>query len=130
MSYKKYLLISTLLIALSITFGAFGAHILNPGLEDKYVRTLSTANQYLMVMSVALFALGILVERIPSLDKSFYLILAGVIFFSGSLYIIVLCKYYGSDIPGIVGPITPIGGLLMILGWVWCGWVLVKDKGS
>lgn len=126
MENTKYITLASILIAISIGIGAFGAHILNPGLEDKYVRTLATANLYFMVMSVALFGIGALIRRIPELRSPYWLILFGVICFSGSLYIIVLSKFWNTDVPSIVGPITPIGGILMIIGWLWCALKIKK----
>ena len=118
MKGKPLLIFSSALIAIVIVCSAFGAHVLNPGLEDKYIRTLATANQYFLLMSIGLFALGILNSKHPSFSRSFWLIFTGLICFSGSLYVIVLCKYFGTSIPMIVGPITPIGGVLMIVGWL------------
>ncbi len=109
---------SALLIGFSIVLGAFGAHILNPGLEEKYIRTLATANQYFIINSIGLLLISTLDISVRNTRLAYLLITLGVICFSGSLYGIVLCKYFDHAVPFILGPITPIGGLLLIFGWV------------
>ncbi|MEE9373229.1 MAG: DUF423 domain-containing protein [Saprospiraceae bacterium] len=115
---NKYTGTAALLIAVSIVFGAFGAHILIPGLEDKYIHTLSTANQYFFTNALGLLVVSILGIEIRRIKLTYILILLGLICFSGSLYVIVLCKFTSTNIPSIVGPLTPIGGIFLILGWL------------
>ena len=117
---KKYKSFSAFLVALAIGFGAFGAHILNPGLEEKYIRTLSTANLYFLFHSLAMFTIAASWDKKEAsiLKKSYWILFSGVAFFSGSLYIIVLSNYFSFDLPLLVGPCTPLGGLLLIIGWL------------
>jgi uncharacterized membrane protein YgdD (TMEM256/DUF423 family) len=117
-SSNRYLAFSAFLIALSIAFGAFGAHILNPGLSEKYVNTLGTANQYFMINAVGMLVISTLNMQSRSLRLVFLTVFLGILLFSGSLYIIVLCKYFNVDVPFIIGPLTPIGGLLLMIGWI------------
>lgn len=101
---------------LSVALGAFGAHMLEGRIEDKYLATWETAVQYQMFHAVALIAIGILMSskilgRVSSLNTAGYLILAGIIIFSGSLYVLSLTGI------GVLGAITPIGGVSFLAGW-------------
>ncbi len=102
---------------LSVALGAFGAHLLEGRIEDKYLATWETAVQYQMFHAVALVAIGILMSSkllgaVSSLNTAGYLILAGIIIFSGSLYVLSLTGI------GVLGAITPIGGVAFLAGWI------------
>ena len=126
---KRYKSFSAFLIALAIGIGAFGAHVLNPGLEERYIRTLSTANLYFLFHSLALFTIALNAEKnnVSFLKRSYWILFIGVFFFSGSLYIIVLSNYFDFDLPSIVGPCTPAGGLLLIVGWIYVAYSFFVD---
>ena len=102
---------------LSVALGAFGAHMLEGRIADKYLATWETAVQYQMFHAVALVAIGILMSgklfgAVSSLNTAGYLILAGIIIFSGSLYVLSLTGI------GVLGAITPIGGVAFLAGWI------------
>ena len=102
---------------LSVALGAFGAHMLEGRIADKYLATWETAVQYQMFHAVALVAIGILMSSklfgaVSSLNTAGYLILAGIIIFSGSLYVLSLTGI------GVLGAITPIGGVAFLAGWI------------
>ncbi|WP_203332118.1 DUF423 domain-containing protein [Planococcus beigongshangi] len=102
---------------LSVAFGAFGAHMLEGRVADKYLDTWQTAVQYQMFHSIGLIIVGILMSStligsLGSLSWAGYLMLAGIIIFSGSLYVLSLTGI------SILGAITPIGGVAFIAGWV------------
>ena len=112
---KFVLLTAAGLGALSVMIGAFGAHALRATLEASgRLETFETAVKYQFYHTSALLAIGLLMYQIP--DKWLYYaalaMIGGILIFSGSLYI--LC------ITGVrwLGAITPIGGVLMIAGWV------------
>jgi len=104
--------------SLAVAIGAFGAHGLEPYLDAKQVATFKTASLYhyihLLVMLVIAFKLN---STHKVLQTSFWLFFAGIILFSGSLYILSTKDLIGGDVWNFVGPITPIGGLFFILGW-------------
>ena len=123
MSTKKMLLVGALLGALSVTFGAFGAHylyyivkgaVLTP--EDWHQRqeNWEVASRYLMYHALAIFACGLLAHVRPSrsLNIACWFFIVGVAIFSGMIYAIVLTKIKW------LGAIVPIGGVLMICGWI------------
>ncbi|WP_313893292.1 DUF423 domain-containing protein [Psychrobacillus sp.] len=102
---------------LAVAFGAFGAHALKERLSEKYLAVWETAVQYQMFHALALVAIGILMSSklfgsVPSLSAAGYLILAGIVIFSGSLYVLSLTGI------GILGAITPIGGVAFLVGWI------------
>ncbi|ARJ39463.1 DUF423 domain-containing protein [Sporosarcina sp. P21c] len=103
--------------AIAVGFGAFGAHALKDRLSEHYLAVWETAVQYQMFHAIALLAIGILMSNAllgPSTQLSWagYLILAGIVIFSGSLYVLSLSGI------GILGAITPIGGVAFIAGWI------------
>ena len=102
---------------LSVILGAFGAHLLEGRVADKYLATWETAVQYQMFHALALVAIGILMSSkllgpVSQLNVAGYLILAGIVIFSGSLYVLSLTGI------SILGAITPIGGVAFLIGWV------------
>ncbi|MFJ7970036.1 DUF423 domain-containing protein [Psychrobacillus sp. NPDC096389] len=102
---------------LAVALGAFGAHALKEKLSEKYLAIWETAVQYQMFHALALIAVGILMSSkllgpVSTLNTAGSLILAGIILFSGSLYVLSLTGV------GVLGAITPIGGVAFLVGWV------------
>lgn len=123
MSSKMMLLVGALLGALSVTFGAFGAHylyeivggkVLMPDVWLKMQENWEVASRYLMYHALAIVACGLLAHVRPSLSLNIacWFFVVGVAIFSGMIYAIVLTKIKW------LGAIVPIGGLLMIFGWL------------
>ncbi len=98
------------LLAMAIIFGAFGAHGLQALVTPERLETWDTAVRYHAWMSLFLIAVAGTSFQIS--DWVYRFVVAGLVVFSGSLYLLVLF-----DIP-ILGAITPIGGILMIIGLV------------
>lgn len=103
--------------AIAVMLGAFGAHALEDKLSEKYLAIWETAVQYQMFHAIGLLVIGVLASSalfgdIAQLKWSGYLILGGIIIFSGSLYALSLSQI------GVLGAITPIGGVLFIVGWM------------
>ena len=98
---------------LAVVAGAFGAHGLKAQVAAEQVASWSMASQYHLVHSVVLLALalyGASAGRSVALPGG--LLLAGTVLFSGSIYLLVLTPAKW------LGPVTPIGGLLLIAGWL------------
>ncbi|MDB4279536.1 DUF423 domain-containing protein [Paraglaciecola sp.] len=99
---------------LSVVLGAFAAHGLKSKLSDTLLSTFQTGVQYQMYHSLALILLVILYRQMPQslLVYSAGFMFAGIILFSGSLYMLALTqiKWFG--------PVTPLGGACFIIGWV------------
>ena len=98
---------------LSVMLGAFAAHGLKNRLSEPLLNTFQTGVQYQMYHSLALILLVILYRQMPQslLLYSAGFMFAGIILFSGSLYMLALTqiKWFG--------PVTPIGGVCFIVGW-------------
>jgi uncharacterized membrane protein YgdD (TMEM256/DUF423 family) len=104
--------------ALAVILGAFGAHALKPLLNDAQTDVFRTATLYHFVHLMPMLVIAFLPSSSKVLHWSFYLFLAGIICFSGSLYLLSTKHLIGGEYWNIVGPITPLGGLLFIAGWL------------
>ena len=97
---------------LSVVIGAFGAHSLESIIGNK-MDTFKTGIQYHMFHGLGLILIGILSKILDlDLDSVGYLLIAGIILFSGSLYVIAIYKY------SFLGMVAPIGGMCFIIGWL------------
>ncbi|MBU0903566.1 MAG: DUF423 domain-containing protein [Planococcaceae bacterium] len=113
---------------LAVAFGAFGAHALKEKLSEKYLAIWETAVQYQMYHAIGLIVIGILMSpsiigHVSQLSWAGYLMLAGIVIFSGSLYVLSLSGI------GILGAITPIGGVAFLIAWVLVIVAVVKHMG-
>jgi uncharacterized membrane protein YgdD (TMEM256/DUF423 family) len=106
-------------MALAVMIGAFGAHGLKPHLDAYRLDIYKTANFYHFTHGLGLFLVLILQGKnsVKKLNIAFYLFLAGIVLFSGSLYLLSLKSVF-PNIPGWMGAITPLGGLFFIGGWL------------
>lgn len=99
----------------AVGLGAFAAHGLRDRLTPEMLSVFHTGVQYQMYHSLALIGVVILAKVLGVnvwLQASGWLFLAGILLFSGSLYVLALGG------PRILGPITPLGGLFFLLGWL------------
>lgn len=111
---KLIIVIAAILLALAVAAGAFGAHALKNVLTAERMETWQTAVQYHAWHALGLIliaVIGVQFEVIIIWPAS--LILAGIVIFSGSLYMLCLTGI------GWLGAITPIGGVSFIAGWLW-----------
>lgn len=125
---KKILLAACALGFLAIVFGAFGAHALKKILTIEQLNSFETGVKYQMYH--ALFLLFIGATQIITLKEKtivFYLTLTGVIFFSGSIYVLTTNSLTGIK-SKLIGPITPIGGLLLMLSWGYLFYAILTKK--
>ena len=101
--------VGVVLALLAVAFGAFGAHALKEIITPERLQTFETGVRYQMYHALALLIISVLPLNH---FRSAWFLLIGTIIFSGSLYLLVLTNV------GIFGAITPIGGILQIIGWV------------
>lgn len=118
-----YLSISAFLCFLAVALGAFGAHGLRKVLSDYYLDVFKTGNYYHFIHSLAILVLlGQKVSHsLPSIKRIIQLFLAGIVIFSGSLYILATTGI------SIFGMITPIGGFCFLIAWFWLGLAFYKQ---
>lgn len=110
--------LGALFAALAVGLGAFLAHTLEGRVTPERLATMETAARYLMYSALGL----LLLSRIPRAGLSALLIAAGAVIFSGSLVLLVL-----TDTPWL-GAITPVGGVLMIAGWLLLAWRMLAGS--
>lgn len=107
-----------ILIVFAIILGAFGAHSLKEILEPEKLISFETGVRYQMYHGLALLIVGFNEDKFRSDIRWFYyLILAGVVLFSFSIYFLAIQDVLGVKL-GFLGPVTPLGGLSLIAGWV------------
>lgn len=118
--HKTFLSLGALFGGIAVALGAFGAHSLKQIVSTDVVSVFQTGVQYQMYHTLALLVVAIVFERLPNkwIRWSGYLFSFGILFFSGSLYLITALKAEERSIPALIGAITPIGGLLFILAWL------------
>ncbi|WP_295719419.1 DUF423 domain-containing protein [Mucilaginibacter sp.] len=117
---KQIIITASVLGMLAVITGAFGAHGLKAVLSASQLEVWHTAVQYNFYHVFALLFLSTFKDTTKSklISASYYLFTFGIIFFSGSLYLLSCRKLIGWDWLIYMGPITPLGGLLFILGWL------------
>ena len=101
----------------AVILGAFGAHALKKVLDASQLQSFETGVRYQMYHAFLLLFLAL----VPGVGVKtrrwvYHLVLAGVILFSGSIYLLSTMPVTGIDLR-IIGPVTPIGGLLLITAW-------------
>jgi uncharacterized membrane protein YgdD (TMEM256/DUF423 family) len=103
--------IAAVLCFLAVALGAFGAHSLKAALELRgTLNTWHTAVLYHFIHAIALLVLALYGANNRG---AWWLLFAGIVLFSGSLYAIALTNLRW------LGPVTPLGGLCFLAGWVW-----------
>ena len=102
----------------AVVLGAFGAHALKSVLESAQLETFEIGVRYQFYHALGLILLGLLQPHLPAkrLTTIGWLFVAGIFLFSGSLYLLATQSALGVNLSWL-GPITPIGGSLLIAGW-------------
>jgi len=111
---KNVVALACIVLAVAVGLGAFGAHALKDSLTTDQLVVWKTATLYQFVHGLALLVLSIVYQMRPSkwLWAAIISLLLGVILFCGSLYLLTTMGWRW------LGPVTPIGGLAFILGWI------------
>ncbi|UKS24422.1 DUF423 domain-containing protein [Paenibacillus sp. HWE-109] len=113
---KLFLLLGSLNAFLSVALGAFGAHSLKQKLTPDKLDVFQTGVHYHMIHAIALILIALLSDKLVNssslVHASGWAIFIGIILFSGSLYALSITGLK------IFGPITPLGGLSFLVGWV------------
>jgi uncharacterized membrane protein YgdD (TMEM256/DUF423 family) len=112
---KLFLIIGAINAMLAVALGAFGAHGLEGKISEKYLEVWKTGVQYQMFHAMGLFVIAFLLSKFPQsslLTASGWIMFAGIVLFSGSLYVLST-----SGIK-VLGAITPLGGVAFIVAWI------------
>ncbi|NHM05776.1 DUF423 domain-containing protein [Flavobacterium sp. CYK-4] len=116
---KKIISTAALLGASAIILGAFGAHALKKVLTDSQLITFETGVKYQMYHALFLLFVGFSTSiSVKAKQIIYYCVLTGVLFFSGSIYLLATDELNSFNFKTI-GFVTPIGGFLLIIGWFW-----------
>jgi uncharacterized membrane protein YgdD (TMEM256/DUF423 family) len=114
---KKIISTGAIFGMLAIILGAFGAHALKKVLSIEELATFETGVKYQMYHALFLVFIGFATELSHKTKKTiFYLVVFGVLFFSGSIYLLATNNLTSFDFK-VIGFVTPIGGLLLISAW-------------
>lgn len=118
--HRTFVALGALTAALAVGLGAFGAHAMKDLVGENAVATFDTATRYMLYHSFALILCGILYNYAPGklLLWSGRFFAFGLLFFCGSLIYIAFMQAIVQPMMRWVGPVTPVGGLLFILGWL------------
>ncbi len=117
---KSILIKAAVFGVIAVIGGAFGAHALKAILSAEHLASFNTGVRYQLIHAVVLLVLFLLKSRfdLKQFNIAANLIFWGVILFSGSIYLLTLKNIIGAEWLKFAGPITPIGGTLIIAGWV------------
>ncbi|GAB4529163.1 MAG: DUF423 domain-containing protein [Anaerolineae bacterium] len=122
---RTFIIIAAILGCTGVALGAFGAHGLQATLEaNNRVDTFETASRYHMVHALALLGVAWLSTHIDGrwVRWGGWLLTAGTVIFSGSLYILAVADL------GFMGAVAPIGGTALVIGWALLGWAAYTDS--
>ncbi len=115
---NPFLLIAGISGALVVALGALGAHSLKPYLPPDSLVSYETAVRYQFYHTLALLIIGLLGDVPKTIRYAGWLFVTGIICFSGSVYFLSTKAITGLVNISFLGPITPVGGLLFMAGWV------------
>ena len=116
---RTFLILGSLMMMLSVAIGAFGAHGLKPQLSDYQIGIFDTGVEYQFYHAMGLLLLAAFAPHLPTktIRAVGGLFLAGIVFFSGSLYLLACRELFGIESWTFLGLITPLGGTFFIIGW-------------
>lgn len=125
---KNIVVTAAILAGVTIAIGAFGAHGLKQLVSADALATFETGVRYQMYHVLALLVVGF-ATLVPVKTKKwvFRFFLFGMLLFSGSIYLLALKEQLPFSV-SFLGPVTPVGGLLFILGWIRLGYGLLTIK--
>ena len=119
--HKGFMAAGAIFGGLAVALGAFGAHGLEQLTTDARMgHGFETGASYQLYHAFALLITALVYDRAPNqfIKWAGYFFISGILLFSGSLYLLTFLKIYESVGINIVGPLTPLGGLLLIGGWI------------
>lgn len=116
---RRCIAAGALLMLLGVLLGAFGAHALQGQLGARQMASYQTGVQYQLLHALGLLLLGVVVQLAgerPRLRRAARLMLAGIVLFSGSIYLMA------AGLPRWLGLVTPLGGVSFVAAWALLAW--------
>lgn len=119
--------------AIGVALGAMAAHFLRSKLElglitQNDLNAFETGSKYQIYHSIALLCIALLFDKLNphTIKRAGYCFIIGIVLFSGSLYILSTASLIGYSPFHFIGPLTPIGGIFLISGWILTGVAAIK----
>ena len=126
---RQIIITASILGLLAVVAGAFAAHGLKQYLTPQQLEIWHTGVQYQFYHVFALLFLAVFAKQGGKFaNAAYYLFTFGIVFFSGSLYLLACRELLGWRWLIVMGPITPLGGLLFIAGWATLALAAFKNK--
>ncbi|KLT67291.1 DUF423 domain-containing protein [Pedobacter sp. BMA] len=126
---KRIILTASFFGFVAVLLGAFGAHGLKALIDGPSLEIWQKGVDYQFYHTFALLYLSTFARyRNKLINIAYFCFTFGVILFSGSLYLLATRSILKLDFVNLIGPVTPIGGLLFVLGWVMLFFAAFKDK--
>jgi uncharacterized membrane protein YgdD (TMEM256/DUF423 family) len=123
---RRIYAVGSIVTGLGVVFGAFAAHALRATLSPTMLETFETGVRYQMYHGLGLLAVAWAIRVWPErrLATAAWMLLAGTVVFSGSLYVLVLtgARWFGA--------VTPFGGVMLIAGWALVAWRLLMNRSQ
>jgi uncharacterized membrane protein YgdD (TMEM256/DUF423 family) len=133
----NWILTGSVLAALAVALGAFAAHGLKNYAEqgiltEKQLHNFETASRYQMYHALGIIIAALLIQFKPArfLNAAAWCFALGILFFSGSLYLMSTAQVIGLENWRWLGPVTPLGGLFFIAGWLLLGISSIKRSST
>jgi uncharacterized membrane protein YgdD (TMEM256/DUF423 family) len=130
--HKQFLIMATCIGSLTVALGAVGTHTLKKAVSANAVEVFETAVYYQFIHVFALALAGILFKEYTNryIKAAGFLFMAGMVLFCGSLYLLTYAK--AAVRPGFewLGPITPLGGICFIMGWLFLARGVFSPKAN
>ncbi|MNC38542.1 hypothetical protein D3C75_871540 [compost metagenome] len=122
---RRFMAWGALLAMLSVMIGAFGAHMLKSVISEDHLQVYETGVHYHMVHALGLILIALVAGQWGESTRLRWagrLLIAGIVLFSGSLYVLSITGI------SILGAITPLGGVCFIAGWIFLAWEAFSRK--
>lgn len=123
---KRIVISGLVLFIVAIILGAFGAHGLKKHLTIEQLNSFEVGIRYQFYQAIALLIIGLNADKFKFTLNQFLLFsLLGILFFSGSIYLLSIANIFNWN-KAFIGPITPIGGIVLIINWSILSYKIVK----
>jgi uncharacterized membrane protein YgdD (TMEM256/DUF423 family) len=120
--------IGSILFVVAIILGAFGAHALKNSIPQEAIKSFEVGVRYQFYQALAFLVIGFSADKLTFNLRLFSIgMLTGIILFSGSIYVLALKEALPISV-SIFGPITPLGGLVLILSWIGFIYKLIRTS--